>query len=56
MARVLELGMWVDCEYTYELCKRIVCKLAVMKYFKGGKELRLCVSDEFNIGGISVDI
>jgi hypothetical protein len=36
--------------------KRIVCKLAVTKYFKGAKELRLCMSDEFNIGGISADI
>jgi len=37
------------------LCKRTVCKLAVTKYFKGGKELRLCMGDEFNIGGVSVD-
>lgn len=55
MAGLSELGMQVDCEYTYKLCKRTVCKLAVTKYFKGGKELRLCMGDEFNIGGVSVD-
>ena len=56
MAGVLELGMQVDCEYTYRQCKCTVCKLAVTECFKGGKELRLCMCDEFNIGCIIVDI
>jgi hypothetical protein len=30
-------------------------KVAVTEYFKSGKELRLCMGDEFNVGGISVD-
>jgi len=34
----------------------MLVKLVVTKCCKGCKELRLCMSDEFNIGGINIDI